>query len=224
MASFAHYSDRLGSFTYTKNIVMKRILSLLLCSSFVLIACNNDKPKDGATDGVITIKDKEGKEKGSIDPSKMGDLQDYQKIKEDLEKLTPLTEEQLKALVPEEFMGGVRTDLDVSNAMGASLVSAKYIIRDSIKVQLEIVDCAGPGGSGLFGMQYLNMFDVNSDDEREYVKTIEFNGGKAFENCKKNRNRCSLAYFSGTRFLISLNGDNTGIEALKDAAKGLNIK
>ena len=91
-------------------------------------------------------------------------------------------------------------------------------------LKLEIVDCAGPGGAGLFSMQYLNMINVNSDDEDEYVKTIDFNGGKAMQNCKKKRNKCTLVYFTSNRFLISLEGDNVGIEALKDVAKTLKIK
>ena len=199
---------------------MKTIVALLLVASLIFAACNNDKPKDS-----ITISDKDGKEKITIDPTKMQDAaQDMQQLKEELTKLTPLTPDELKALVPEELMGAARAGLDVNAAMGATVANADYKINDSTKLKLEIVDCAGPGGAGMFGMQYLNMINVNSDDEDEYVKTIDFNGGKAFENCKKNRNRCTLAYFSGNRFLVSLRGDNVGIDALKDLAKGLKIK
>ena len=199
---------------------MKTIVALLLVASLIFAACNNDKPKDS-----ITISDKDGKEKITIDPTKMQDAaQDMQQLKEELTKLTPLTPDELKALVPEELMGAARAGLDVNAAMGATVANADYKINDSTKLKLEIVDCAGPGGAGMFGMQYLNMINVNSDDEDEYVKTIDFNGGKAFENCKKNRNRCTLAYFSGNRFLVSIRGDNVGIDVLKDLAKGLKIK
>lgn len=199
---------------------MKKIVSLLLVSSLLLLACNNDKPKDS-----ITITDKDGKEKGSIDVSQVADAaQDMQKKKEELEKLTPLTTDELKALVPAELMGAPATRVDVNSAMGATVADADYKINDSVDLKLEIVDCGGPGGAGMFGAQYLNMFNVNSDDEEEYVKTIDFNGGKAFENCKKKKNRCTLAYLSGDRFLVSLTGDNVGIDVIKDLAKGLKIK
>jgi hypothetical protein len=108
--------------------------------------------------------------------------------------------------------------------MGATVANADYKINDSTNLKLEIVDCAGPGGAGMFGMQYLDMINVNSDDEDEYEKTIDFNGGKAFENCKKNYNKCSITFLSGNRFLLSLRGENVGISELKDLAKGLNIK
>ena len=199
---------------------MKKITCFLLVPFLFMVACSNKKSKEG-----ITIKDEEGKEKLSVDISKAEDgLAKLQKMKDDLEKLTPLTNEELTALVPGELMGASRTNLDVNSAMGATVANADYKINDSADLKLEIVDCAGAGGAGMFGMQYMNMIDVNSDDEDEYVKTIEFNGGKAFENCKKKRNRCTLAYFSGSRFLVSLRGDNVGIDALKEIAKGVKIK
>ncbi len=199
---------------------MKKMPVLFFLSSLLFLACNNDKPKEA-----IIITDKEGKEKVTIDPShSMDAMQAMQQRKEELAAMTPLTPDELKALVPEELMGGLRTDMDVNSAMGATVANADYIIKDSIKLKLEIVDCAGPGGAGMFGMQYLNMFDINSDDEDEYVKTIEFKGVKAIENCKKKRNRCTLAWLSGNRYLVSLRGDNVGMDALKDVAKGLDIK
>jgi hypothetical protein len=199
---------------------MKKIVALLFVSSLLILACNNDKPKDS-----ITITDKDGKEKATIDMTQVADAaQDMQKKKEELELLTPLTTDELKALLPTELMGAPATGVDVNSAMGATVADADYKINDSVDLKLDIVDCGGPGGAGLFGAQYLSMFNVNSDDEEEYVKTIDFNGGKAFENCKKKKNRCSLVYFSGDRFLVSLSGDNVGIDVIKDLAKGLKIK
>lgn len=198
---------------------MKQIFAPLLVLSLFVIACNNEKPKDS-----ITVASKDGKEQVIIDPTQIKDAaQDMLKLKEDLAKLTPLTTDELKALVPDDLMGAT-ADIEVNSGMGATVANANYKINDSVDLKLEIVDCAGPGGAGMFGMQYINMINVNSDDEDEYVRTIDFNGGKAFENCKKNRNRCTIAWFSGNRFLVSLRGDNVGIDALKDLATGLKIK
>ncbi len=199
---------------------MKYTLSLLLVAAIVISSCNNNKSKDS-----VTITSENGKEQVTIDPTQMQDAAvDMQKQKEELGKLTPLSADELKALVPEQLMGVNHSDMDVSSAMGASVVTAKYKITDSTDVKLSVVDCAGPGGAGIYSMQYLGMYNFQEDNEKEYTKTIDFNGGKAFENCKKTRNDCTLTYFSGGRFLISLEGDNVGIDALKDAAKGLNIK
>lgn len=198
-----------------------KTLILLLLTSFFYLACNNDKPKTGE----IVITDDKGNEKAVIVPTGgQNGLQEMMQRKEELAKLTPLTAEELTALVPAELMGVRQTNLDIDAAMGASVASADYKINDSVKLKLDIVDCAGPGGAGMFGAQYLNMFEVNTDDDDEYVKTIEFNGGKAFENCKKKRNRCTLVWFSANRYLVSLRGDNVGIEALKEQAADLKIK
>ena len=200
---------------------MKKITALFLVSSLFFTACNNNKPKE---DG-INVSNKDGKEQVTIDPKNLKDaVQDMQQLKEELIGLTALTADELTALVPGELMGAARNNLDVNTAMGATVANANYKINDSADLKLEIVDCAGPGGAGMFTLQYLNMINVNSDDDVEYVRTIDFNGGRAFENCKKNRNRCTIAYFSGNRFIVSLRGDNVGIDALKEVAKGLNIK
>jgi hypothetical protein len=199
---------------------MKQFFASFIISSLLFVSCNNDKSKDNSI-----VNTKEDKEKVVIDPNQVKDAaKDMQLLKEELSNLTPLTVDELARKVPALLMGAVAFDIEVNAAMGATVANADYKINDSTNLKLEIVDCAGPGGAGMFGMQYLNMINVNSDDEEEYVKTIEFNGGKAFENCKKKRNRCTIAFLSGNRFLVSLRGDNVGIDALKDLAKGLNIK
>lgn len=198
---------------------MKKILPAVT-AAIILIACNNNKTKNTAT---FTSED--GKEQVTVDMNEMKNAaQDMEKMKAELSTLTPLTTGQLTALVPEKLMGADRRDLDVTAAMGASVASASYKINDSTDIKLNIFDCAGPGGAGIYSMQYLGMFNIQQDDEDEYTKTIDFNGGKAFENCKKTRNECTLTYFSGGRFLITLEGDNVGIDGLKQAAKGLDIK
>jgi len=199
---------------------MKRIIAPLFLCSLIFIACNNNKSKENTT----SI-DTAGKQPVTITTNEVKEAtQDMQQLKEELTKMTPLSADELKTRVPDELMGVTTTNVDVNAAMGASVANADYKINDSAKLKLEIVDCAGPGGAGIFDLQYLGMLNVNTDDENEYVKTIDFNGGKAFENCKKNRNHCIFAYFSGNRFLVSLTGDNVGIDALKDVAKGLEIK
>ncbi len=199
---------------------MKRYSYVLAVVFLVAAACNNKKPKD-----TVTITSEDGKEQVTYDPKQLQQAAaDMEKMKEDLGKLTPLSQEQFKALVPEQLMGAARTDLDVSAAMGSSVANAEYKINDSTDVRLSIIDCAGPAGAGIYGMQYLGMMNIQSDDEDEYTKTIDFNGGKAFENCKKTHIECTLTYFTGGRFLVVLEGDNVGIDGLKQAARGLNIK
>jgi hypothetical protein len=183
-------------------------------------ACNNNKkPAD------VTVVSENGKEKVSVDMNKMEKASaEMQKMSEDLQKLSPLSLDQLKAMIPEELMGGKRSSYNATSAMGTGVVNAEYKINDSTDIKLMVYDCAGPGGAGIYSMQYLGMFNMESENEHEYTKTIEFNGGKAIEKCQKDRNDCSLTYFTGSRFLVELEGDNVGINGLKQAANSLNIK
>lgn len=196
---------------------MKKIYLSLLTAFLFFIACNNNKAKDNTTP----------KDTVTIDTSKVqGGLPEIQQIKDRLGSLTPLSADELKALMPEQLMGATRSDLDASAAMGALVANANYTINDSAKLKLEVVDCAGPGGVGLFTMQYVDVFDdVEVSDDETTFKVIEFNGQKAFESCMKNRpGDCTFTYFSGGRFLIAISGDKLGLDALKNVANTLKFK
>ncbi len=95
-----------------------------------------------------------GKEKVTVDMNKMrGVAMDMQKQMEDLQKLPPLTLDQLKAMVPEELMGVKRKDFNVTSATGAGMAQAEYPLTDSTNIKVNIVECAGPAGAGSYSMQ-----------------------------------------------------------------------
>ena len=199
---------------------MKKISFLAVVIILALIACNDKKPGEKTT---ITSND--GKEKVTIDPKNIQSMAvEMEKKKEELSKLTPLTNDELKALLPESISGTARTDLNVSNAMGAGLAHAQYEMNDSTDIRIDIYDCAGTAGAGIYSMQYLAMWDMQQETETEYTKTIDFNGGEGFEHCHKINGRCTLTYFAGGRFLVSIEGRHTGIDALKKAAGELDLK
>jgi hypothetical protein len=198
---------------------MKHITSILFSATIMLAACNNNKPKE------ITIPSKDGKEKISVDLNKIQNMaQDMEKQKAELEKLPPLSLDQLKALLPETLIGAARKSYETNASMGAGLATAKYEMNDSTDIKLNIWDCGGAGGAGIYGMQYMTLWNIQQDNDQEYSKTIDFNGAKAMEHCYKNRNDCSLTYFTGGRYLVTLEGNNVGAEALKQAAGSLNLK
>lgn len=194
---------------------MKRISFPLFIFSVLVISCNNNKSPeqkaaDKLNDNINAIVEDVQKNKGDI-----------LKAKEDLQKMEPLSIEELKSLVPETLMGATKTGYNASKAMGAGLVNAKYKIDDQTKITLNIYDCAGPAGAGIYSMQYMGMLNVEQDSEDEYTKTIEYGEGKAYEHCRKDRNDCTLTWFAGGRYLVTLDGDNVDAETLKKAGKEL---
>lgn len=148
---------------------------------------------------------------------------DVQKGKEDLEKLEPLSLDDLKKLIPESLLGAKRTGYNVSKAMGAGFATGDYKIDDTTSIKLNIYDCGGPAGAGIYSLQYLGLglTSIESESEDEYTKTIDYGDGKAYEHCNKNYGDCTLTWFAGGRFLVTLNGDHVGADGLKTAGKEL---
>jgi hypothetical protein len=199
---------------------MKKILLFLFAAFFMFTACNNNK-KPGDT----TITSDDGKEKVTFNANDMKDAaEEMTRKKDELSKLTPLTLDQLKALVPETLMGAKRTNYEATSAMGTGSVEADYELNDSTNIRLNIIDCAGSAGAGIYSLQFLGLMNIEQESDEEYTKSVDFNGGKAYEHCNKSSNDCTFTFFSGGRFLVTLDGDNVGAAALKQAAGTLNIK
>jgi hypothetical protein len=196
---------------------MKKLLISSVAIILLAAGCNNNKKP-----GDITIKGKDG-ESVTINPNDLAEKANEVKAgMEELQKLKPYTLDEMKTLVPAEIMGIPQSDHDAVSFSGVSQASAKYKMNDSTSIELSIMDCAGAAGYGMYTMRLLANFEQDNDEE--YTKSTEFNGGKAVENCKKKRNDCNFTFFSGNRFMVILDGNNVGIGKLKEIAGGLNIK
>jgi hypothetical protein len=199
---------------------MKIFLSLVISTALIITSCNSNKYK-------ITIKDADGN-KATIDLSDVKDMAKSMELNqgksEKLKKLTPLSLDQMKALIPEEFMGMKRTSFNTANAMGVATCNAKYKTDDGQELKVEILDCAGEMGANMYSIRFFGLWNFEEENDNGYQKTIDLNGEKAIEKYSKYNNRYELTYFSNDRFLVNLEGDNIGIDVLKQAAKNLNLK
>ena len=201
-----------------KQTIIKRFLLLSLVFLILITACNNKGGDSTDINGDSTTVE-------SPDAKTMQNAaEDMEKKKEELSKLKPLTMDELKTLLPETLMGTARTSFDVNSSMGAGFATAEYTLTDSTSVSLSIYDCAGSAGAGIYSLQFLGMMNMQQESDDEYTKTVEFNGANAFEHCDKTNNDCTFTYFAGGRYLVTLEGSNVGADALKQAARALNIK
>ena len=194
---------------------MRKLLFETIVFLLITAACNNNKKP-----GDVTIKGDSESTTNTNDAS--GKAEQMKNSMEELQKLKPLSLEELKALIPAEIMGAKQDDYNAVNYAGYGQASASYKINDSTQIKLNVSDCAGNAGAGLYNMRLLMNFE--QDNENEYIRSTNFNDQKAIESCKKKRNECSFTYFSGNRFMVILDADNISIDQLKDVAKGLNIK
>ncbi len=148
-----------------------------------------------------------------------------EKWKEQLGNLIPLSKEELGKRLPGALEGAPATGMDVSDAMGALSASADYVVNDSLKITLEIVDCAGSGGVGFFSMQYESMMQPEEGDSETTYNVIDFRGHKALESClKSDPGNCIFTFFAGNRFLVMIESRTAGPDLLKQIASGLELK
>ena len=202
---------------------MKYFFPAMLSICFLLTACKSDKKTtdSGTTDdGTSTASSTASGDASSTAP----DQDAMNKKMEELKKLTPLTVDQLKGLLPEELNGIKRTSFNANSTMGFAVAEAEYRKDDSTVIKLDIYDCAGEAGAGIYGLNYWTKMNMQSESSDGYTKTFDFMGNKAVETYEKNSNQYTLTFAANDRLLVVLSGRNTGIDALKDAAKSLKLK
>ena len=195
----------------------------LLFTAFAITlftSCNSDKKA-----GDVTITGKDG-EQVTVNTNEIANAANEMKNRnEELQKLSPLSMDELKALLPEEIMGAKRERVEATKMAGlASFSKAEYKMNDTTNIELSFFDCAGSAGAGYYNMAFFGLMNFEQDNETEYTKTTDFKGDKAIEHCQKDHSRCEFTFFGGDRFLVQLKGDNVSIDQLKQVAGGLKTK
>ena len=199
---------------------MKLTILSLLISAVCLVACNNNKPKQ------VTDTKEENKTDVPVDAnSGMAATSDMQKKMEELKKLTPLTTDQLKMMLPEEVMGMKRSSFNANSMMGFASAEAVYRNEnDDKQITLNIFDCAGEAGAGIYSLNYWTKMSMQSESDNGYTKTVDFKGQRAVETYEKGSDRYELTYVASDRLLVSVKGEKVGLEAVRQAAENLSLK
>ncbi|MFI5187622.1 MAG: hypothetical protein ACHQF0_12905 [Chitinophagales bacterium] len=199
---------------------MKSTILSLLTMGIFLASCNNNKPKP------LTITSDDGKSKVSVDMSSVtAATSDMQKKMDELKKLTPLSTDQLKTMLPEEIMGMKRSSFNANSMMGFASAEATYKDSSSEKqINLSIFDCAGEAGAGVYSLSYWTKMNMQSETDNGYTKSVDFNGQKAVESYEKGNDSYELTYVASDRLLVTVKGEKTGLDAVKQTAQNLNLK
>lgn len=198
---------------------MKLIFSLLL-TSLLFAACKNDRKI------TQTIKNENGSTTTtSVDMASLtSNAEDISDKMEKLKKLTPLSLDQLKSLLPEEVNGIKRSSFNANSTMGFSIAEAEYKKDDQTDLKLVVYDCAGEAGAGIFALSYWTKMNMQSESADGYVKTVDFKGTKAVETFEKGNNESSLTYVGNDRLLVVITGKNMDQNAVRDVAQKLDLK
>jgi len=202
---------------------MRLLRSFLPVAIFLMISCTNNRDK-----GKISIKDGKGNTTATFDLKSIEEIAKAVEKSEDkaeeLKKLTPLSTDQLKAMMPEELMGIKKTSFSADSNSGASSSTATYKSDDGKELKLIIFDCAGEAGAGIYSLRYMTLWNIQHEDDHGYQKTVDFNGQKAVENYVKSNDKYSLGFLYNDRLLVTVEGEKTGLDLVKQAANSLNLK
>jgi hypothetical protein len=141
-----------------------------------------------------------------------------------LKKLTPLTIEQMKTMLPEEFEGVKRSNYNAASNFGYTFVGAEYEKNNKTQLDVKLYDCAGENGAIFYSSTFWSNMDFQQEDDKEYTKSVDFMGGRAIERFNKERNETTITYLVNDRVLVTLDGRNMNPDEVKAAAQKLNFK
>lgn len=200
---------------------MRIFFCLLLPALLFMAACNNNKKVSQTVtsdDGTTTTTSV------NLDDVESNADEITQKM-ESLKQLTPLTLDELKALLPTSINGVERSHFNANSTMGFAMAEADYRKpEEDRQLKLVVFDCAGEAGSGMYGMSYWTKMNLQQESDDGYMKTVNFNGDKAVETYQKGSNEATLTYVVGDRLLVTLTGQNMDVNELRTIGEGLKLK
>lgn len=185
----------------------KRILFFAII--MILIACKDNpvvKKAKEAKDNVVNTKNV---------------IKESTKMQDDIKELsetTPLTNEEMKAWLPDDVDGMKRTAFK-TGAMGMmkiASVEATYSTEEKDKsFKIEVIDGAGEmGAMATAGLRMAFSTEFEEEDEFKSRKTVTKNGVKAIEEFDKRRNRSVIQLMQNNRFYIKATGTDMKIDDL----------
>lgn len=191
---------------------MRKII-FVATASILFIACNSGRKED------TQAGNKEATVKSMVSPE-----DEKAKKLEDLKKMPQLTLEQMRKLLPHELDSAKEKNFLASTQFGYGLASIEYPKNRTTGLKVTMYDCAGEMGSANYFEIYRNKLNTDGESEQEYTKTIDFMGGKAIENYKKDLKLSTLTFVVRDRLVIVIEGKNIQPDELKAASQQLYSK
>lgn len=198
----------------------KLILSIL---TLTLMSCSKtetepEKKSGGLADIVSGVKNY-----NTISSS----LDEITKNIEVLKKTTPLSNDELKAILPENLMGLKRTEISVGDTsmMGLSSVEGKYKSEQDKSIEVQVIDGAGEMGSAMVSSMMMGLSgDREKTTETGFEKTTEIDGMKAIVSEEKNNDVISseIQIIAKKRYFLTVKGKGISYEELAKAFGEIN--
>lgn len=200
---------------------MKKLI--IAASALMLVTCSKEEKVKEEKTGDLSDLVSTAKTYGKMGTS----MQDVTKNIENLKNIPPLTNDELKAVLPEIILGLKRKELSVGDnaMMNLSTAEAKYSDDGGNRVKVEIVDGAGETGSAMVSIMMMGL-NVNKEKTTEFgfEKSTEINGVKSIVSERKEGENINseIQTVLKNRYLVTLKADGFSYEQLKSALSTLN--
>lgn len=156
-------------------------------------------------------------------------IKESTKMQDDIKELsetTPLTNDEMKAWLPEEVDGMKRTAFKTGamGMMNIASIEATFGTEDKSRTfKVEVIDGAGEMGAiSTAGLRMAFTMDFEEETESKTRKTVTKNGAKAIEEYDKSRNKSVIQFMQNNRFYIKATGTNMEIDELWDLIDQIN--
>jgi hypothetical protein len=140
-------------------------------------------------------------------------------------RVEPVNIDQLKPLVPDNFVGlpKTRSSAEKNGALGLMMSKAEATYSDGAdkRVTLEITDTGGI--SGITALAGWAGVEGETDDESGSERTFKQDGHLVHEKRSKNGGSNEFGIVIGDRFVVSAKGNGVPLETLKSAVAGLDL-
>lgn len=192
--------------------------SIVLFVSAMLLSCGGNKSSEDKGDDSPSLSDAIS---GFKNLDKVADAaQDWEKNQEKLAAQTPMTNDEMKALLPESLAGMKRTRFTVGDASMVGLVTgqASYSDDQGKNVDLTIMDGAGEAGSGMIAMYVMSLsMDMEEETESGFSKNTTVNGYRATVKEERGEDwiRSEINALVSERYLVTLNGSGLSYNDLE---------
>lgn len=207
---------------------MKKFYALTLSLAVVLSACS--KNEDGSTTVTIPpvppIPSLNDVTHAASQLTNMGNLnettQEMKQTMESLKSLTPVSNDQLKSLMPESFNSIKRSSFEISKKLGASTLNCEFK-ENNVSYTISIYDGAGEVGSGIAALKMLGInLNAESENEKGYKKNITLGNarGTEIQTDKDTGNiKNELKLLVGDRFFMEISATGADMESIKTGIK-----
>lgn len=194
----------------------KFILPFILCAT--LLSCKDNPVSKKVKEATRTVS------------NTTNAVKEITKLQDDMEKLsetTPLTNDELKAWLPDNINGMKRISYKAGAAgiMNIASIEATFANDDkSKKFSINLIDGAGPTGASMTaGMRMMMTQDFEEEDEYSTRKTVTHKDKKAIEEYTKNSNKSNIQFIQNHRFYIDAKGIDMNIDETWNAIEKLNL-